>query len=239
MASSPIDLSRVPRHIACVMDGNGRWAAARGLPRTAGHEAGEEAMFDVVDGALEIGVSWLSMYAFSTENWKRPPDEVRFLLNFNAGILSRHRDKLHAKGVRIRFAGRRDWRVPRRLLRVMDEAVEMTAGNKKMTLTICFNYGGRAEIVDAVRQLVADGVDARHVDERAIASRLYYPDAPDPDLVIRSSGEFRISNFLLWELAYSEFVFSDVLWPDFRRENLFAAIAEYQGRNRRYGGVTR
>jgi undecaprenyl diphosphate synthase len=221
------------------MDGNGRWAAARGLPRTAGHEAGEEAMFDVVDGALEIGVSWLSMYAFSTENWKRPPDEVRFLLNFNAGILSRHRDKLHAKGVRIRFAGRRDWRVPRRLLRVMDEAVEMTAGNKKMTLTICFNYGGRAEIVDAVRQLVEDGVDARHVDERAIASRLYYPDAPDPDLVIRSSGEFRISNFLLWELAYSEFVFSDVLWPDFRRENLFAAISEYQGRNRRYGGVTR
>jgi undecaprenyl diphosphate synthase len=221
------------------MDGNGRWAAARGLPRTAGHEAGEEAMFDVVDGALEIGVSWLSMYAFSTENWKRPPDEVRFLLNFNAGILSRHRDELHAKGVRIRFAGRRDWRVPRRLLRVMDEAIEMTAGNDKMTLTICFNYGGRAEIVDAVRQLVADGVDARHVDERAIASRLYYPDAPDPDLVIRSSGEFRISNFLLWELAYSEFVFSDVLWPDFRRENLFAAIAEYQGRNRRYGGVTR
>lgn len=239
MASYPIDRSRVPRHIACVMDGNGRWAAARGLPRTAGHEAGEEAMFDVVDGALEIGVSWLSMYAFSTENWKRPPDEVRFLLNFNAGILSRHRDELHAKGVRIRFAGRRDWRVPRRLLRVMDEAIEMTAGNDKMTLTICFNYGGRAEIVDAVRQLVADGVDARHVDERAIASRLYYPDAPDPDLVIRSSGEFRISNFLLWELAYSEFVFSDVLWPDFRRENLFAAIAEYQGRNRRYGGVTR
>ena len=239
MASYPIDLSRVPRHIACVMDGNGRWAAARGLPRTAGHEAGEEAMFDVVDGALEIGVSWLSMYAFSTENWKRPPDEVRFLLNFNAGILSRHRDELHAKGVRIRFAGRRDWRVPRRLLRVMDEAVEMTAGNRTMTLTICFNYGGRAEIVDAVRQLVADGVDPRHVDERAIASRLYYPDAPDPDLVIRSSGEFRISNFLLWELAYSEFVFSDVLWPDFGRENLFAAIAEYQGRNRRYGGVTR
>ena len=239
MASYPIDRSRVPRHIACVMDGNGRWAAARGLPRTAGHEAGEEAMFDVVDGALEIGVSWLSMYAFSTENWKRPPDEVRFLLNFNAGILSRHRDKLHAKGVRIRFAGRRDWRVPRRLLRVMDEAVEMTANNKKMTLTICFNYGGRAEIVDAVRKLVADGVDARHVDERAIASRLYYPDAPDPDLVIRSSGEFRISNFLLWELAYSEFVFSDVLWPDFRRENLFAAVSEFQGRNRRYGGVTR
>lgn len=221
------------------MDGNGRWAAARGLPRTAGHEAGEEAMFDVVDGALEIGVSYLSMYAFSTENWKRPPDEVRFLLNFNAGILSRHRDQLHEKGVRIRFAGRRDWRVPKRLLRVMDEAVDMTAKNRRMTLTICFNYGGRAEIVDAVRQLVLDGVSARHVDERAIASRLYYPDCPDPDLVIRTSGEYRISNFLLWELAYSELVFSDVLWPDFRRENLFDAIAEYQGRNRRYGGVTR
>jgi undecaprenyl diphosphate synthase len=221
------------------MDGNGRWAAARGLPRTAGHIAGEEAMFDVVDGALEIGVQWLSMYAFSTENWKRPPDEVRFLLNFNSGILSRHRDQLNAKGVRIRFAGRRDWRVPKRLLRAMDEAVEITSANRKMTLTICFNYGGRAEIVDAVREMVADGVDARHVDERAIASRLYFPDMPDPDLVIRTSGEYRVSNFLLWELAYSELVFSDVLWPDFRREDLYGAINEFQGRNRRYGGVTR
>jgi undecaprenyl diphosphate synthase len=221
------------------MDGNGRWAAARGLPRTAGHIAGEEAMFDVVDGALEIGVRWLSMYAFSTENWKRPPDEVRFLLNFNAGILSRHRDRLHEKGVRIRFAGRRDWRVPKRLLKAMDEAVEITSRNRKMTLTICFNYGGRAEIIDAVRQLVAEGIDERHVDERAIASRLYFPDMPDPDLVIRTSGEYRISNFLLWELAYSELVFSDVLWPDFRREDLYEAINEFQGRNRRYGGVTR
>jgi undecaprenyl diphosphate synthase len=221
------------------MDGNGRWAAARGLPRTAGHIAGEEAMFDVVDGALDIGVRWLSMYAFSTENWKRPPDEVRFLLNFNAGILSRHRDRLHEKGVRIRFAGRRDWRVPKRLLRAMDEAVEITSGNRNMTLTVCFNYGGRAEIIDAVRKIVEDGVDARRVDERAIASRLYFPDTPDPDLVIRTSGEYRISNFLLWELAYSELVFSDVLWPDFRREDLYDAINEFQGRNRRYGGVTR
>jgi undecaprenyl diphosphate synthase len=221
------------------MDGNGRWAAARGLPRTAGHIAGEEAMFDVVDGALDIGVGWLSMYAFSTENWKRPPDEVRFLLNFNAGILSRHRDRLHEKGVRIRFAGRRDWRVPKRLLRAMDEAAEITSGNRKMTLTICFNYGGRAEIIEAVRKIVEDGIDARHIDERTIASRLYYPDTPDPDLVIRTSGEYRISNFLLWELAYSELVFSDVLWPDFRREDLYEAINEFQGRNRRYGGVTR
>jgi undecaprenyl diphosphate synthase len=196
-------------------------------------------MFDVVDGALEIGVRWLTMYAFSTENWKRPPDEVRFLLNFNAGILSRHRDRLHANGVRIRFAGRRDWRVPKRLLKAMDEAVELTSRNRKMTLTICFNYGGRAEIVDAVRRLVAEGLDPRHIDERAIASRLYFSDMPDPDLVIRTSGEFRISNFLLWELAYSELVFSDVLWPDFRRDDLFEAINEFHGRNRRYGGVTR
>jgi len=234
-----LDLERIPRHVACVMDGNGRWARARGLPRTAGHEAGEDAMFDVVNGALDIGVGYLSMYAFSTENWRRPADEVRFLMNFNAGVLSRHRDELHAKGVRIRFAGRRDWRVPKRLLRTMDEASELTKANRAMTLTVCFNYGGRAEIVDAVRRIVADGVPCERVDERAIASRLYFPDTPDPDLVVRTSGEYRLSNFLIWELAYSELVFTDVLWPDFRRENLYAAISEYQQRERRYGGVKR
>lgn len=237
MASPDLDFSRIPSHVACVMDGNGRWARARGLPRTAGHEAGEDAMFDVVNGALEIGVSWLSMYAFSTENWRRPADEVRFLLNFNVGVLSRHRDELHEKGVRIRFAGRRDWRVPKRLLRTMDEASDLTAANRAMTLTVCFNYGGRAEIVDAVRRIVADGVEATRVDERAIASRLYYPDAPDPDLVVRTSGEYRLSNFLIWELAYSELVFTEVLWPDFRRDNLYDAIREYQQRDRRYGGT--
>jgi undecaprenyl diphosphate synthase len=232
-----IDLEKVPRHIGCVMDGNGRWARQRGLPRTAGHAAGEEAMLDAIDGALEIGVGWLSMYAFSTENWRRPADEVRFLMQFNEGILIRNRNDLHAKGVRIRFAGRRDWRVPRRLLKNMDDAVEMTRRNRTMTLTICFNYGGRAEIVDAVRRLVEDGVSAAKVDERAIRSRLYYPDMPDPDLVIRTSGEYRISNFLLWEIAYSELVFSDVLWPDYRREHLFEAVREFQRRERRYGGV--
>jgi len=232
-----IDLEKVPRHIGCVMDGNGRWARQRGLPRTAGHAAGEEAMLDAIDGALEIGVGWLSMYAFSTENWRRPADEVRFLMQFNEGILIRNRNDLHAKGVRIRFAGRRDWRVPRRLLKNMDDAVEMTRRNRTITLTICFNYGGRAEIVDAVRRLVEDGVSAAKVDERAIRSRLYYPDMPDPDLVIRTSGEYRISNFLLWEIAYSELVFSDVLWPDYRREHLFEAVREFQRRERRYGGV--
>jgi undecaprenyl diphosphate synthase len=221
------------------MDGNGRWANARGLPRTEGHAAGEEAMFDTVEGALDVGVRWLSMYAFSTENWRRPPDEVRFLMNFNEGILTRHRDDLNKKGVRIRFTGRRDWRVPKRLLRHMDDSAALTEHNRRMTLTICFNYGGRSEIVDAVRRIVADGVPANKVDERAIHSRLYWPDMPDPDLVVRTSGEFRISNFLLWELAYSELVFTDVLWPDFRRENLFEAIREFQGRERRFGDVKR
>ncbi|MGD0082529.1 MAG: polyprenyl diphosphate synthase [Acidimicrobiales bacterium] len=238
MPTEGIDFNGVPSHIACVMDGNGRWARARGLPRTAGHAAGEEAMFDTVDGALDVGVRWLSMFAFSTENWRRPPDEVRFLMNFNEGILTRHRDDLARKGVRIRFTGRRDWRVPKRLLRHMDESAALTERKRRMTLTICFNYGGRAEIVDAVKAIVADGVKPEKVDEKAIRSRLYWPDMPDPDLVVRTSGEFRISNFLLWQLAYSELVFSDVLWPDFRRENLFDAIREYQRRERRYGGLT-
>ncbi len=219
------------------MDGNGRWARARGLARTEGHAAGEKAMFDTVEGALDVGVVWLSMYAFSTENWRRPPDEVRYLMNFNEGILTRHRDDLNEKGVRIRFTGRRDWRVPKRLLRHMDESAALTAHNRRMTLTICFNYGGRSEIVDAVRRLAAEGVPANKIDERAISSRLYWPDMPDPDLVVRTSGEFRVSNFLLWELAYSELVFTDVLWPDFRRENLFEAIREFQGRERRFGDV--
>ncbi|PLS75605.1 MAG: di-trans,poly-cis-decaprenylcistransferase [Actinobacteria bacterium] len=232
-----IDPQRLPVHVGCVMDGNGRWANKRGLPRTQGHAAGEEALFDAVEGALELGVGWLTVYAFSTENWKRPVDEVRYLMRFNESLLVRRRDEMHERGVRIRFAGRRDWRVPRRLIRRMDEAVALTEKNRTMTLTIAFNYGGRAEIVDAVRALVADGVPADKIDEKAIRTRLYLPDMPDPDLVIRTSGEFRVSNFLLWELAYSELVFTDVLWPDFRRENLFEAVREFQRRDRRFGGL--
>ena len=227
----------MPAHVGVVMDGNGRWARRRGLPRTEGHGAGEEALFDTVEGALDIGIRWLTVYAFSTENWKRPADEVRYLMRFNESLLMRRRDELNDRGVRIRFAGRRDWRVPRRLVRRMDEALDLTAKNKTMTLTIAFNYGGRAEIVDAVRQLIADRTPADRVDERAIRRHLYVPDMPDPDLVIRTSGEYRISNFLLWELAYSELVFTDVLWPDFRRTDLFDAVREYQRRERRYGAV--
>jgi undecaprenyl diphosphate synthase len=232
-----LDPKRMPTHIGCVMDGNGRWATRRGLPRTEGHAAGEEALFDAVDGALELGVKWFTVYAFSTENWRRPVDEVRYLMGFNERILTDRRDELHERGVRILFAGRRDWRVPKRLLKRMDEALELTAGNKRMTLTIAFNYGGRAEIVDAVRTLVAKGTPADKIDEKAIRQNLYVPDMPDPDVVIRTSGEHRISNFLLWELAYSELVFTDVLWPDFRREHLFEAVREYQRRDRRFGGV--
>ena len=227
----------IPAHVACVMDGNGRWAARRGLPRTEGHAAGEAALLDAVEGALDLGIPWITMYAFSTENWRRPADEVRYLMGFNESLLVRRRDELHEKGVRIRFAGRRDWRVPKRVLRRMDESIELTARNRRCTLTMAFNYGGRAEIVDAVRRLVAEGVAPEKVDEKAIRSRLYFPDQPDPDLVIRTSGEHRISNFLLWQLAYSELVFDDVLWPDFRRTHLFEAVRDFQQRQRRFGGV--
>ncbi|MEX2659125.1 MAG: polyprenyl diphosphate synthase [Acidimicrobiales bacterium] len=239
MALDDIDLRRVPAHVACVMDGNGRWAQRRGLPRTDGHAAGEEALFDTVEGALELGIRWLTVYAFSTENWKRPADEVRYLIGFNESILVRRCDELDELGVRIRFSGRRDWRVPKRLTKRMDASVEQTKGNRTLTFTIAFNYGGRAEIVDAVKSLVADGVPADKVDEKAIRRRLYDPEMPDPDLMVRTSGEHRISNFLLWELAYSELVFTDVLWPDFRREDLQEAVREYQRRERRFGGVDR
>ena len=232
-----IDPKRIPRHVACVMDGNGRWAQKRGLKRTEGHAAGEDALFDAVEGALDLGLDHFTVYAFSTENWKRPPDEVRYLMGFNEGILMRHTDELDEKGVRIRFLGRRDWRVPRRILRRIDESTAQTRDNTRMTFNVAFNYGGRAEIVDAVKAIAAEGIPAGKITEKIIRQHLYDPLLPDPDLVVRTSGEYRISNFLLWELAYSELVFTDVLWPDFRRENLFDAVREFQARDRRFGGV--
>lgn len=235
MVPADIDPRRIPAHVACVMDGNGRWAQRRGLPRTDGHAAGEEALFDAVEGALELGLDWLTVYAFSTENWRRPRDEVRFLMNFNESILLRRRDELHERGVRMRFIGRRDWRVPKRLLRRMDEAVELTAGNRGMTFTMAFNYGGRAELVDAVRAIVDEGIPASKVDEKVIARHLYAPDMPDPDLMVRTSGEHRTSNYLLWQLAYSELVFTDVLWPEFRRQHLHECLEVYANRERRFG----
>jgi len=236
-----LDPDRIPAHVAIVMDGNGRWAQQRGLRRTEGHAAGEEALFDTVDGALELGLQWMTVFAFSTENWRRPLDEVRFLMNFNERLLVARRDDLNERGVRVRFIGRRTGRVPSRVRRRIEESEALTRRNRRLTLTFAFNYGGRAELVDAMRALgreVASGrLDADKIDERAIVRHLYTPDMPDPDLLIRTSGEYRISNFLLWQCAYSELVFTDVLWPDFRTKHLVDAITEYQNRNRRFGAV--
>ncbi len=239
---SDIDSDRVPAHVAIVMDGNGRWAKQRGLPRTEGHAAGEQAMFDTVKGGVEVGLKWLTMFAFSTENWRRPKAEVKFLMEFNRGLLRRRRDELNDMNVRVRFLGRRDWRVPKSVLREMDVSEELTRDNVGMSLSIAFNYGGRVEIVDAVSRLLADQQAGRLRGERitaeSIAARLYDPEMPDPDLMIRTSGEQRISNFLLWQVAYSELWFTPVLWPDFNREHLYEAIRDYQKRTRRFGLVT-
>ncbi len=237
-----LDPARIPRHVAIVMDGNGRWAAQRGLPRTKGHEAGERALYDVVEGGLEIGLPNLTVYAFSTENWERPASEVRFLMNFNRSLIRARRNELHQRGVRIRFLGRRDWRLPRSVQREMEKAERLTGRNRRMQLVVALNYGGRAEIVDAVRALFEDlrgrRVRGERITERSIARRLHLPDLPDPDLLIRTSGEMRTSNFLLWQAAYAELWFTPVLWPDFNREHLFEAIRDYQKRERRFGGVT-
>ena len=241
MPPGGLDHGRIPRHVAIVMDGNGRWAKQRGLKRTEGHAAGEEALFDTVEGALDVGLAWMTVYAFSTENWRRPIDEVRFLMNFNENLLVRRRDDLHERGVRVRFIGRRGGRVPGRLRRQIADAEELTHRNRRMTLTFAFNYGGRAELVDAARaighEVEAGRLDPDKINDRTLARHLYAPDMPDPDLLVRTSGEFRISNYLLWELAYAELVFTDVLWPDFRRDHLFEAIREFQRRKRRFGAV--
>ena len=237
-----LDLARIPAHVGIVMDGNGRWAKQRGLPRTQGHAAGEEALFDTVEGALDIGLKWLTVYAFSTENWRRPPDEVRYLMGFNRGLLRRRRDELHERSARIQFLGRIDWRVPRSVVREMEIARELTKDNTRMTLTIAFNYGGRIEVVDAVKQLLEDQKAGKLRGEKltpeSIAKRLQNPEMPDPDLIIRTSGEQRLSNFLLWQAAYSELWFTPVLWPDFNREHLFEAIRDFQKRSRRFGGLS-
>jgi undecaprenyl diphosphate synthase len=235
-----IPLEFVPKHVAIVMDGNGRWARARGLPRTSGHERGEAALLDVVEGAIEVGVRWISAYAFSTENWKRSPDEVRFLMGFNRDVIRRRRDYMHAMGVRVRWAGRRP-RLWISVLRELEIAEDLTRDNDVLTLTMCVNYGGRAEIADAARALAIDvaagKVDPKRVDERLFARYLDEPDMPDVDLFLRSSGEQRTSNFLPWQSAYAELVFLDTMWPDFDRRDLWRAIEIYASRDRRYGGA--
>ncbi|MBU1227789.1 MAG: di-trans,poly-cis-decaprenylcistransferase [Actinobacteria bacterium] len=235
-------LRPVPRHVAIIMDGNGRWANARGEQRMYGHARGEAALFDVVEGAIELGLEWLTVYAFSTENWSRPDDEVAFLMQFNEDLLLRRRDELNGMGVRVIFIGdRNDPRVSDRLRGHIADTEALTAGNDTLHLVFAFNYGGRREITEAARALArraADGtLDPADIDIGHVAASLYAPDMPDPDLVIRSSGEIRVSNFLLWQAAYAEFSFPETLWPDFRREHLAACVEDYRRRGRRFGGV--
>jgi undecaprenyl diphosphate synthase len=228
----------VPKHVAVIMDGNGRWARARGLPRTAGHEAGEAALLDLVKGAVEAGVGAVSAYAFSTENWRRSADEVRFLMGFNRDVIRRRRDEMHAMGVRVRWAGRSP-RLWKSVIKELQVAEEMTKDNKVLTLTMCVNYGGRAEIADAAaelaRQAVAGRIKPDRIDEERLAKAMYVPELPDVDMVLRTSGEQRFSNFMLWQSAYAEMVFMDVLWPDVDRHTLYEAIDIYARRDRRYG----
>lgn len=230
----------IPRHVALVMDGNGRWANKRGLPRIEGHKRGEAVMIDVASGAVELGIKWLTVYAFSTENWKRSPEEVRFLMGFNRDTIRRQVDYLGSIGVRIRWAGRapRLWRSVIKELRI---AEERTRFNTRMNMTMCVNYGGRAEIVDAVRRIAEEAaagrIDPRKVTERTVAKYLYQPEMPDVDLFLRPSGEQRTSNFLPWQSVYAEMVFQDTLFPDFDRTHLWQACLEYARRDRRFGAA--
>jgi trans,polycis-polyprenyl diphosphate synthase len=230
----------IPRHVALVMDGNGRWAKKRGLPRTEGHKAGEYALFDVIMGAIELGIPYLSAYAFSTENWRRSPDEVRFLMGFNRDVIRRRRDQLNSMGVRIRWAGRRQ-RLWRSVIAELEDAERMTVGNSVLTLQFCVNYGGQAEIADAARALAMDvaagRVNPEKINEKVLRRYLDEPEIPDVDLFVRSSGEQRFSNFLLWQSAYAEMVFLDTLFPDFDRRHLWHACEIYASRDRRYGGA--
>ena len=230
----------LPEHIALVMDGNGRWAQQRGLERTEGHKRGEAVLMEVVDACLALGIPYLSAYSFSTENWRRASGEVRFLMGFNREVLHRRRDELHEKGVKVVWVGRRP-RLWRSVIRELEAAERLTQNNEAMTLAMCVNYGGRAELVDAMRK-IADAAakgDLRpeQIDERMVPQFLYDPEMPDVDLFLRPSGEQRISNFLLWQSAYAEMVYQDVLFPDFTAENLFSAVEEYARRDRRFGGT--
>jgi len=226
--------SGAARSVAIIMDGNGRWAAARGLPVAEGHREGARALRRTVEAAIELGVSSLAVYAFSTENWARPPDEVESILELMSETIDRELPDLAAQGVRTRFVGRRD-RIPDTLQEKMAKLEEETASNERLLLWIAFDYGSRAELVEAAQRLVEDGLGAGEVSEEALAARLYAPELPDPDLVIRTSGEQRLSNFLLWQSAYAELVFTDMLWPDFGEDDLRAALDEYASRARRFG----
>lgn len=242
MESAPLHAGSPPPpvHVAIIMDGNGRWAKARGLPRTAGHKRGAEAVRRTVEAAREMGVSYLTLYAFSSENWKRPAGEVTDLMGLLRLYLRNEVANLHKNGIRLRVIGDRS-RLSRDINALIDESEAKTSNNTALTLVLALSYGARQEIAEAARRLARDVVagrlDADAIDEDALAARLYTADIPDPDLLIRTSGEKRISNFLLWQSAYAEFVFTDVLWPDFDRTHLEDAIRDFHGRERRYGNA--
>ena len=233
-----MDPKQIPQHVALVMDGNGRWAKQRGLERTAGHEAGEASLLDMVHGAIEIGVKELSAYAFSTENWRRSPEEVKFLMEFNRQVLRKRRDEMNELGVKIRWVGR-EKRLMSSVLKELKEAEELTTNNKVLTVNMCINYGGRAEMLDAAVAIAKDAMKKRikpdSLTEKSINKYLYAPQMRDVDLFLRSSGEQRTSNFLMWQSAYAEMVFLDVLWPDADRRTLWKAIEIYAERERRFG----
>lgn len=235
-----IDKERLPVHIAIFMDGNGRWATKRGLPRSAGHREGSETLRKIVKCCGEIGIKYLTVYAFSTENWNRPKDEVDALMDLLLEYLKNAEKEIGGKNVRISVIGSKD-RLSDEIISEIDRVAKNTAGNNGLNFIIALNYGGRSEIVDAVKSIAREVAERRlaidDINEQIVSDHLYTSDIPDPDLVIRPSGEQRISNFLLWQSSYAEFWYSDILWPDFREHHLLKAIADYQGRNRRFGGV--
>ncbi len=229
-------LTRIPYHIAIIMDGNGRWARKRGLPRLAGHRAGVENIRRVIEGCGDYGVKMLTIYAFSTENWQRPQDEVQGLMKILAEVIDERTDEFHRNGIRLRHLGRLDGLSPL-LQEKVRRAMDVTAGDSNFVLNIAFNYGGRAEIVDAARELIIAGQDPATLSEESFARHLYMPDLPDPDLVIRTAGEMRLSNFLLWQAAYAEYYSAATFWPDFDKKELYKALLEYSRRERRFGKV--
>jgi undecaprenyl diphosphate synthase len=229
---------KIPQHIAIIMDGNGRWAKARLLPRMAGHRAGAENLRRIITACVDFGVKYLTIFAFSTENWKRPVDEVNGLMDIFADLLEKEVPKLHAQGVQIRHIGSKKELNPILQMKLQN-AINITKGNSRLVLSIAINYGGRDEIVHAVQEIVRQGISADAINEQTIKEYLYTADVPDPDLVIRTSGELRTSNFLLWQSAYSEWLFTETYWPDFNKENLRKAILDYGTRSRRFGGRTK
>jgi undecaprenyl diphosphate synthase len=229
-------LERVPRHVGIIMDGNGRWARVRGLPRSAGHRAGTENLRSVLRAAVEFGVQVLTIYAFSTENWGRPTSEVKALLSILERVIDRELSELHEEGVQLRHIGCLE-RLSRKLRQKVLDAIELTRNNQRLILNVAFDYGGRTELVSAIRRMIADGVSAEQVDESLVSRYLYTAGLPDLDLVIRTSGEMRISNFLIWQGAYAEFYVTPALWPDFNKDELYKALENYSQRERRFGLV--